>query len=188
MHGSEVGLDEALLARCKRGDHEAWHQFRNAIWPWLVDLLTRRVNGNQDLAEEIAHRTLIALHKQDCLRLKRYDPNRGALATFLFAVARRELGEELRTRTRRREVPLHVCPPAKLAASPCYFEYEVRELADSLPPQLSFHLNYRCLNSHDLSGAPPISGAYSRQLDHRIREKMGVRLRTISGQRRKQSR
>jgi DNA-directed RNA polymerase specialized sigma24 family protein len=181
-------LNADLLAKCQTGDQDAWRQFKEAIWPWLIGLLVRRVNGNQELAEEIAQRTLIALQERDCQRLKRYDANRGALATFLFAVARRELNNELRNRTTRREVPLQVCPPAKLAVSPCYFEYEMKELAESLPPQLSFHLTYRCLSNPGNKCVPYISGPNSRQLDHRIREKMGVRLRPVAGHRRKRPR
>ncbi len=179
MEGSEPGLNEALLEKCKQGDHEAWQQFKKAIWPWLVALLTRSLKGDQELAEEIAHRTFIALYELDCARLKRHDPRRGALPTFLFAVARRELGKELRKRAIRREVPLHVCPPTKLTVSPCYLDFDLKELADSLSPRLRYHLDNRCLKDGDQSGAPRVSESCCRQLDHRIREKMGVRLRTI---------
>jgi DNA-directed RNA polymerase specialized sigma24 family protein len=186
--GSQITLDRLLLAKCQAGDQDAWKVLKEAIWTRIVPMLARCLKGNHELAEEIASRTLIALHEFEAFRLKRHDPNRGALLTYLFAIARRELGKELRKRTVRREVPLHACPPDKLTVSPFNLDLELKELARSLSPQLKSHLQNRCLANPKQRGAPGISGAYARQLDHRIRKKIRTGPAVIRHRPRKRSR
>src|SRR5690242_6409876 len=131
-NGSQIKLDGIFLARCQAGDPDAWKALKEAIWTRLVPMLLKSLKGDQELAEEIASRILISLHEVDSLRLKRHDPNRGTFLTYLFAIARRELGKEMRKRIVRREVPLHACPSGKLTVSPSHVDFELKELARSL--------------------------------------------------------
>ena len=82
----QVAADEAaLLARVAAGDRgapleELYGRYGNRLYGLGLRLL-----GDQGLAEELVQETFVRLWQQ----ARRFDPARGTVSTFLFAIARR---------------------------------------------------------------------------------------------------
>jgi RNA polymerase sigma-70 factor, ECF subfamily len=82
----QVAADEAaLLARVAGGDRggpleELYSRYESRLYGLGLRLL-----GDQGLAEEMVQETFVRLWQQ----ARRFDPARGAVSTFLFAIARR---------------------------------------------------------------------------------------------------
>jgi RNA polymerase sigma factor (sigma-70 family) len=74
-----------LTERAPNGDRGAFEQLLNRFDPGLKRILLRRTGGQAELCEELAQRTWIAVWQ--ALHEQRYDPQKSAISTFIYAVA-----------------------------------------------------------------------------------------------------
>jgi len=72
------------VPRAAAGDRSAFERLHERFAPGLMRFILKRVDGNADLAEELAHLTWIAAW--DALRQGKFDSQRGAFSTFLYGV------------------------------------------------------------------------------------------------------
>jgi RNA polymerase sigma factor (sigma-70 family) len=83
------GRDEPTLrdlsARAGEGDHDAFEQLHRRIGAGLRRLLLRRSNGREDLVDDLCQKTWSSVWK--ALSEGKYDPERSAITTFVYAVA-----------------------------------------------------------------------------------------------------
>ncbi|MFQ5805412.1 MAG: RNA polymerase sigma factor [Phycisphaerae bacterium] len=86
-----------LALRAQRGDKLAFEQLHRRLEPGLKRVLLRRAGGQRELAEELAQKTWIAVWQ--ALRNERYDAQKAAISTFVYAVAHKLWLQHLR-RTR----------------------------------------------------------------------------------------
>jgi RNA polymerase sigma-70 factor (ECF subfamily) len=93
--------DAALARRLLAGDDTAFDEFFARYFPRVYRFARTRLGNDEDAAEEVAQRVLIR-------GLERLHTYRGeaALLTWLCTICRREIGEWLGRRNRRREVSL----------------------------------------------------------------------------------
>ena len=112
MKRSQISVDRALARRVTSGNADAFEEFFREYFPRLYRFTLVRVNGDADLAEEIAQRTM-------CLVMRKLKGYRGEalLFTWLCQICRNELvaiyrqhGAELRA-----DVPLddHPAVPSR---------------------------------------------------------------------------
>ena len=78
-----TSADEFLIRRLRKGDAAAFDQFFDDCFPRVYRFALTRVDGNEDLAEELAQATL-------CKALEKLKSYRGeaALTTWLFTICR----------------------------------------------------------------------------------------------------
>jgi RNA polymerase sigma factor (sigma-70 family) len=74
-----------LSARALAGDHEAFEQIHRRVGAGLRRLLLRRSGGREDLVDDLCQKTWGSVWK--ALSEKKYDPERAAITTFVYAVA-----------------------------------------------------------------------------------------------------
>ncbi len=87
-------LSRAAMA----GDEAAFASIHGRLDDRLRRFLLRRAPGRDDLAADLAQRTWVAVW--EALRQARYDPNRAAISTFVYAVASKMWLQHLRTSRR----------------------------------------------------------------------------------------
>lgn len=75
---------DALARRAARADAAAAAQLHERLHGGLVQFFTRRANGRTDIAEELAQATWTQAWRSLCEG--RYDPDRAAFTTFIFAI------------------------------------------------------------------------------------------------------
>lgn len=75
---------EALAQRAMDGDDEAFEQLHQRLRGGLHAFFSRRLGGPSARLEELVHGTWIEVWKS--FRLRRYDPNRARLTTFVYAI------------------------------------------------------------------------------------------------------
>ncbi|MGE0479263.1 MAG: RNA polymerase sigma factor [Phycisphaerae bacterium] len=75
----------ALAVRAAAGDDDAFEGLHARLDAGLLRWLTRRCGGREELAHDLAHRTWVEVWR--CLRAEKYDAERAAFSTFLYAVA-----------------------------------------------------------------------------------------------------
>jgi RNA polymerase sigma-70 factor (ECF subfamily) len=78
--------DEALLQQMIGGDEEAFTVLYRRRHP-SVYRFALRMSGNRAIAEDVTQEVFVALIRD----AKRFDPNRGSFAAFLFGIARNHL-------------------------------------------------------------------------------------------------
>ena len=83
-----------LAERVSEGDHGAFEKLVRRFDGGLRRLLRRRSGGRDDLAEELAHETWTAVW--EALQRGRYDPEKAAISTFIYAVAHKRWLQYLR--------------------------------------------------------------------------------------------
>jgi len=93
--------DERLWRRLVQGDEAAYGELWRRFGPGLRRYAAARLDGDAELAEDIAVQTLAAAVSS----VGRFRPRRPALAPWLYGVARRVLIAELRRQRRRAQVP-----------------------------------------------------------------------------------
>jgi DNA-directed RNA polymerase specialized sigma24 family protein len=108
--GNDPGAEDALIQRCIAGEQDSWfifyRDYHQALLGAVLVMLGR--HSNPELAEEIAARVWASLILQNGNRLKAFDPERGALTTYLAALAHQEMLRWFRPRSKQgQEVPLH---------------------------------------------------------------------------------
>jgi RNA polymerase sigma-70 factor (ECF subfamily) len=91
----------ALAGAAARGDRAAFDRLHVRFSGGLRKLFLSRVSGRADLADDLAQRTWLACWRS--LSAGRYDPQRAAFSTFLYAVGTNIWREHLRARARTPE-------------------------------------------------------------------------------------
>ncbi len=107
-------MDKALR-KCLAGDKQAWDAFvdryARVIYSSVHRLLHRRgIRGEEQTAEDIAQDVFLRLIRDDFRLLRRYDPARASLVTWLTIVTRSTTIDFLRRR-RLQALPLEEAPP-----------------------------------------------------------------------------
>ena len=170
--------DYQLVQRCLAGDQEAWAGLFQEHQPRLLARLRRRFGGGRrsaDLAEEAAALFWTMLVERDYRRLRCYDPQRGALATFLNTVAGHVAGRLYRTQVARRDQAQPgpndlVEPNVPLPLGLLYQEFEA-----TLTPRERRYWRESLLAAAPFpADAPPQSAVNCRKLKQRIRAKLNA--------------
>ena len=93
MKRSQISSDRALARRVTSGNADAFEEFFREYFPRLYRFTLVRVNGDADLAEEIAQRTM-------CLVMRKLNDYRGEaqLFTWLCQICRNEMAAVFRSR------------------------------------------------------------------------------------------
>jgi RNA polymerase sigma-70 factor, ECF subfamily len=110
--------DAALVGRIAAGEHDALRELY-ARYGALAHSLARRLLGDRQLAEEVVQDVFFTFWRQ----ARRYDPDRGRVATWLIRLTRNRAVEQLRGD-----------PPA-VAAAAAEAEGVARAVADLPVPQ-----------------------------------------------------
>ena len=110
---SELSPDDAAVARLNAGDASALRELYDR-YGRLAYSLAYRITGEAQLAEECAQDTFLTLWR----RSADFDPRRGSLPTWLFAIARNRAIELVRRRARTPEPAAEVDPGIDPAADP----------------------------------------------------------------------
>jgi RNA polymerase sigma-70 factor (ECF subfamily) len=84
-----------LARRAQAGDREAFEQLLRRFEPGLKRVLLRRSGGQAEVCDELAQQTWIAVW--EALREQRYDPQKSAISTFIYAVAHKLWLQHLRS-------------------------------------------------------------------------------------------
>ena len=93
--------DELLRRRLEQGDEAAYEELWHRFGPGLRRYATARLDGDDELAEDVAVQSLAAAVRN----IRSFDPRRSTLAPWLYGIARRVLVAELRRQRRRTVVP-----------------------------------------------------------------------------------
>jgi len=107
------------LSACLRGEKRAWDAFVAQASPIILAAVRRTLaahdrRGGRELVEDIAQDVFVRLIKDDSRLLRRYDPTRASLSTWLTLVAR----STTLNRLRRRRLPTVPIERAQEAAGP----------------------------------------------------------------------
>lgn len=89
-----------LAARAARGEHDAFEQLHRRVGGGLRRLLMRRSGGREDLVDELSQKTWTSVWK--ALSEGKYNPERSAITTFVYAVGNNAWLTHLRTFARDR--------------------------------------------------------------------------------------
>lgn len=112
MRRSQLANDRALARRVTSGNVDAFEEFFREYFPRLYRFTLVRVNGDADLAEEIAQRTM-------CLVMRKLKGYRGEalLFTWLCQICRNEMAAVFRARRLEtlKENPLEDNPAVQAA-------------------------------------------------------------------------
>ena len=86
MHGLETCTDETLLRRMREGEEDAFAALYRRLHG-VVYRFARQMSGSAEWAEDVTQEVfLILLRKADL-----FDPQRGALSTYLIQITRNEI-------------------------------------------------------------------------------------------------
>ena len=96
---SDADLHALLIEDPDRG----WRAFVDRCTPTLVALI-ERTGVDRDAVTDVYVRVCERLSENDCARLRRYDPNAGALAAWLTVVVRHVAVDWVRSRAGRRRM------------------------------------------------------------------------------------
>jgi len=100
-----TGLSDEALADLLRADPErGWRAFVEEHTATLLALIRRAGVVDEDDAAEIYVRVCQRLAENECARLRRHDPSKGALAAWLTIVVRRVIVDWVRSREGRRRL------------------------------------------------------------------------------------
>lgn len=86
MHPIETCSDETLLQRARTGDEEAFTRLYQRL-RGVVYRFARQMSGSASLAEDVTQEVFLILLRKAEL----FDPQRGALSTYLIRIARNEI-------------------------------------------------------------------------------------------------
>ncbi|TWT44685.1 RNA polymerase sigma factor [Phycisphaerae bacterium RAS1] len=76
---------ESLARAAAAGDEAAFERLHDRLRAGLERFLLKRTGKRRDLADELAQRAWVEMWR--ALRERRYDPDRAAFSTFLYAIA-----------------------------------------------------------------------------------------------------
>ncbi|MEE8444864.1 MAG: sigma-70 family RNA polymerase sigma factor [Alphaproteobacteria bacterium] len=120
MRGDAEFDPEALIAQLVGGDKGAWGQFVDRFSPVIYGAILkylRRSARNLDEAGDVAQDVFVKLCRNDFRVLRRYDPTRAKLSTWLTVIATTTTIDHLRRR-RQQTVPLDDMPETVASVKP----------------------------------------------------------------------
>lgn len=85
--------DQEIIARCLRGDEEAWNEMNHRIRPKVVHLAPWL---DSDLYEDLVQEVQLRLSANDCRALRQFR-GKSRLDTFLFTISRRVVADHFRS-------------------------------------------------------------------------------------------
>jgi DNA-directed RNA polymerase specialized sigma24 family protein len=96
--------EDALRRLLIENPHQGWAVFVDTYTPTLLALIERSGVTDRDDALDVYVRVCERLAADECARLRRYDPSRGALAAWLTLVVRNAVIDWVRSRRGRRRL------------------------------------------------------------------------------------
>jgi RNA polymerase sigma factor (sigma-70 family) len=94
--------DEALRALLAEDPERGWRAFVDQYTSTLLTLIARAGVADEDDAADVYLRVCERLAEDECARLRRHDPRRGALAAWLTILVRHVVVDWIRSRAGRR--------------------------------------------------------------------------------------
>lgn len=116
-----------LARRAIAGDRTAFDAIHARLAPAVRRMLLQRAAGREDLADDLAQRTWLAVWK--AFEEHKYDPAKSAVSTFLYAVGFKVWLQHLRQSGRRAEAALNADALDAFGAT----------LDDATPPRVAAH-------------------------------------------------
>lgn len=86
--------DQAAYRAIAAGDRAAFEAFHTRLGPWIKRHFLERSGGRVDLAEDLSQKTWTGVWQ--AVASRRYDPERSALSTFVYAVAQNVWRQHIR--------------------------------------------------------------------------------------------
>lgn len=86
--------DQAAYRAIAAGDRQAFEAFHTRLGPWIRRHFLERSGGRVDLAEDLSQKTWTGVWQ--AVAARRYDPERSALSTFVYAVAQNVWRQHMR--------------------------------------------------------------------------------------------
>jgi RNA polymerase sigma-70 factor (ECF subfamily) len=178
---------EALVRGLRQADPNAHAQLCEQFGPPLHRYLARRLHDTQ-LAEELMIQALV-----DAVRtISRFTARRSVFSAWLFGIARRQLGLELRRQRRRKAIP----PSAQVSIEAIREQADPGDMAATLTARIEAQrqvaklksalsrlemevLTLHCLDQLSLKEIAQLLGRTERAIDsllHRARQKARERL------------
>ena len=171
--------DQELVGRCLSGDASAWEELYEQHHETLlaaIESMFRQTTLDPNLAEEIAGRVWYTIVTKRAVVLKRFDPARGRLTSFLINVAKNEAGILFRSEKRRRVREKVVSKPDRQAGSSLratWTRVEFDEFIEELTPREAAFLREFLLAPHtDGAVKMNVSDTNRWQLNSRLRKKI----------------
>ena len=96
-----AGEEERFLQRVREGEAAALEQFWQRFGARITAYAATRLAGDEELAEEVMVQTLAAAVRS----IASFDVRRSSLSAWVYGVARRTIGLELRKQRKRSSVP-----------------------------------------------------------------------------------
>ena len=96
-----VAQDTDLAQRLREGGPAAHRELCDRFGAALHGFAAQRLGGDQELAEDVMVQTLVDVVRN----IERFDPARGALAAWMYGIARRKILDARRRALRRKSVP-----------------------------------------------------------------------------------
>jgi RNA polymerase sigma-70 factor, ECF subfamily len=96
-----AGKEEGFLREVGKGDPAALKEFWQRFGPRIIAYSASRLGGDEDLAEEVMVQTLAAAVRS----IGNFDGRRASLMAWVYGVARRTIGLELRRQRKRGAIP-----------------------------------------------------------------------------------
>lgn len=126
-----------IVDRLVRGDAAAWEafvrRFSPVIWAAVQKVVARAPAGRVEAAD-VAQEVFLRLCKDDFRLMRRYEPERAALSTWLTVVATSTAIDALR-RERGVRLPLDALPPEAVAVAPVEPAEKLKIPAELLSPR-----------------------------------------------------
>lgn len=125
------GLEETedrLVAGLRAGEPWAHSELCRRFGPPVHRFIWNRLSGDHESAEDLMIQTLVDAARN----IRRYRAHKAAFAAWVFGIARRQIGLELRRRGRRKAVP----EAAQVPLSRLPAESDCPKVADSVAARL----------------------------------------------------
>jgi DNA-directed RNA polymerase specialized sigma24 family protein len=181
-HAETLSAEARLVQRCLDGDEAAWRALFDCYHPQVLRYVAALVGpaaDREELTQEVAGRFWLALLVRGRARLRYFDPARGRLASFLFAIAAQQLLNLVRARGRRgrRWVTKPLIHRTAAEEEPVSLEALVAEFEPRLSPAEGRFYRQHLLGRPAAQPPPALSGVNARKLRQRIRAKFCAYLR-----------
>ena len=168
--------DRRLIDQCLADEEGAWDQLYDQFHDALLRMIRALIGADTpgELADEIAARVWYLLVQDDRRHLARFDPAMGRpFASYLAALARREISRYFRTERRLRLREQHAGEARKHTANESLnAQMLMAEFTKTLTPKEREFLETSLLGSEPNSDRPTVSDANRWQLSHRVRRKL----------------
>ena len=169
--------DSVDLEALSRGDKQAWDHFVRRYARVIFAAIQNRLgrSARPDEVDDVAQEVFLRLCKADYRLLRRYDPARAGLSTWLTVVASSTAIDHLRRR-KPAALALDAVPADRLAVEPRLPE-RVRIPAGLLSPRQALVLELLYRRDLEVADAAEIMGV-DRQTVRSMHHKALVKLRT----------